>query len=688
MPTCGFIKVQPNGLRIKDAESTQKWDPVSKRLVKILVPQVVEVVPEPVETLVSTIFINNPVAGFELYDPTGVAVDTSGNLFIINESTFSILRVDAVTGNITTYAGTGTAGYSGDGGPATSANFDYPSGVVVDTSGNLFIADRDDNRIRRVDAITGIITTYAGNGIAGFSGDREPAASANLDNPTRVAVDTSGNLFIADSGNNRIRRVDAVTGIITTYAGNGTAGTAGATGATGATSAGLNVGGLAVDSVGNVFIADLTNRYIRRVDAVTGNITTYAGTGTAGYSGDGGPATSANFYRPYALAVDTSGNLFISDFGNSYLVPGPAIPLRRTEQQSVRRVDAVTGIITTVAGNGGIVSFSGDGEPATSAGLNSPFGLAVDTSGNLLIADNGNRRIRRVDKTDFIIRTIVGPSNYIGRLNTDSNVAFGNLRGVNVYGSNVYITSGTFTSSSICVINSNTGVIINQYVTISLTGALIYTSNGPTRTAVDSIGNIFMTDVNTIRQIPAGGYKSSTISGFGSEVDTSSGLAINKRFTSLSGIALYNNILYFANTGGNVVCKIEAGNITNVNGTYSSPRGITVDSMGNLYVANFGLNKITKVTAAGSVSDIEFVLPAGSEMNEPLDVAVDNVGNIYVADGVASKRVIRYNITDAVVKTMVQGLMGSVTLSIDSDRNVYVVDGQNSRILKLYYTYV
>jgi sugar lactone lactonase YvrE len=197
-----------------------------------------------------------------------------------------------------------------------------------------------------------------------------------------------------------------------------------------------------------------------------------------------------------------------------------------------------------------------------------------------------------------------------------------------------------------------------------------------------------MTDVNRIKQIPAGGYRGSNISGLGSEVDTSSGLAINKRFTSLSGIAVYNNILYFANTGGNVVCKIEAGNITNVNGTYSSPRGITVDSMGNLYVANFGLNKITKVTAAGSVSDIEFVLPAGSEINEPLDVAVDNVGNIYVADGVASKRVIRYNITDAVVKTMVQGLMGSVTLSIDSDRNVYVVDGQNSRILKLYYTYV
>ena len=217
-----------------------------------------------------------------------MAVDASGNLYIADTGNNRIRKVSA-TGIITTVAGNGSAGYSGDGGPATSAQLDGPEGVAVDGSGNLYIADTCNNRIRKVSA-TGIITTVAGNGSAGYSGDGGPATSAQLSLPAGVAVDGSGNLYIADSGNNRIRKVSA-TGIITTVAGNGSPGYSGDGGP--ATSAQLNQpAGVAVDASGNLYIADSSNNRIRKVSA-TGIITTVAGNGFDGYSGDGGPATSA-----------------------------------------------------------------------------------------------------------------------------------------------------------------------------------------------------------------------------------------------------------------------------------------------------------------------------------------------------------------------------------------------------------
>ena len=225
------------------------------------------------------------------------------------------ISLPAAAGTITTVAGNGTAGFSGDGGLATNASLAFPSSVAVDAAGNVLIADVSNQRIRRVDAATGIITTVAGNGSFGFSGDGGFAIDASLNDPIGVAVDSAGNLFIADTFNQRIRRVDAATGIITTVAGNGTFGFNGDGGL--ATNAWMrDPVGVAVDSAGNLFITDQNNQRIRRLDAATGTMSTVAGNGTFGFSGDGGLATDASLSRPTAAALDSAGNLLIADQSN------------------------------------------------------------------------------------------------------------------------------------------------------------------------------------------------------------------------------------------------------------------------------------------------------------------------------------------------------------------------------------
>jgi uncharacterized protein (TIGR03437 family) len=340
---------------------------------------------------------------------TGAAL--SANIAIAGQ-TVAVSEAAGQVGIITTVAGNGLAGFSGDGGPATSARLASARGVAVDASGNLFIADAGNHRIRKVSAagiITsvttstpldapisvavdgsgnlfiadglvykvstdGTLTTAAGSWTGTSSGDGGPATAARID-PNGVAVDTSGNLFIADMGNHRIRKVSAATGIITTVAGNGNYGFSGDNGP--AVSAELYYpGGVAVDASGNLFIADNYNYRIRKVPA-SGIITTVAGNGTGGFSGDGGQATSAELAL-VGVAVDASGNLFIADAGNN----------------RIRKVSA-GGIITTVAGDG-YSNFSGDGGPATSASLSGPMGVAVDAIGNLFISDTGNNRVRKV----------------------------------------------------------------------------------------------------------------------------------------------------------------------------------------------------------------------------------------------------------------------------------------------------
>jgi len=319
----------------------------------------------------------------DLANPTGIAVDGSGNLYI---SDYSNNRIRKVTpgGTITTYAGTGTAGYNGDNIAAVSANLAYPTAVAVDGSGNLYIVDDETQRIRKVTP-GGIITTVAGTGTAGYNGDNIAAVSAELRYPEGIAVDGSGNLYIADRSNNRIRKMTASTGIITTVAGGGS-GCSQQTDSVGdgclATSAELaNPYGVAVDGSGSLYIADMSNNRIRKV-TLDGTITTVAGTGTQGYSGDMGPATSAELANPYGVAVDGSGNLYIADAGNSL----------------IRKVTP-DGTVTSVAGNG-TSGYSGDGGPSTSANLYHPSSVAVDSVGNLYITDTANNLIRKVDLAD------------------------------------------------------------------------------------------------------------------------------------------------------------------------------------------------------------------------------------------------------------------------------------------------
>jgi sugar lactone lactonase YvrE len=268
----------------------------------------------------------------------------------------------------------GSDAYSGDGGPATSALLNYPSGVVADPSGNLYIADDGNCRVRKVTASTGTITTFAGNGLCGYTGDggrRWPATERTAGYPAGVALDSAGNLYIAaETASAKSRRLPALlqhwrARIVPGYSGDGGPATSAAT--FGYPEA------VAVDSAGNLYIADTGNNRIRKVTFSTGIITTVAGNGTAGYSGDGVAATSTELNYPSGVALDGAGNIYIADIGNS----------------RIRKVTVSTGLISTVAGNGNY-GFSGDGGVATNAALCGPADVKLDSAGNLYIADSYN----------------------------------------------------------------------------------------------------------------------------------------------------------------------------------------------------------------------------------------------------------------------------------------------------------
>ncbi len=287
---------------------------------------------------------------------------------------------------VNTYAGTGTGGFAGDGGQATAARINQDIIIATDAANNVYIADYANNRIRKVTASTGIITTIAGTGSASFSGDGGAATAATLNGPSGVAVDGSGNVYIADVNNNRVRIVNT-SGVINTFAGTGTGSFSGDGGP--ATAATLNAPGrVFCDPAGNVYVSDRNNYRIRKINTSL-VITTFAGNGSSSYGGDGGPATAASFGIPYCMAIDASANLYLADLYDN----------------RVRKIDASSGIITTFAGNGS-GTFSGNGGPATAAGVPGPEGIAFDSYGNLYIGDNttglGDNRIRRVDPCGII----------------------------------------------------------------------------------------------------------------------------------------------------------------------------------------------------------------------------------------------------------------------------------------------
>ena len=312
----------------------------------------------------------------DLNTPYDVAVDAQGNIFIADYNNSRIRKVDAATGNITTIAGTGINGFSGDGGPAINARLSKPAGVFLDSAGNLFIADAGGNRIRKIDASSGDITTIAGTGTGAFSGDGAAANLAEINTPNAAVKDAAGNVYIADYANDRIRKVDAATGDISTIAGTATAGFSGDGGpANLAQISGPT--GIALDAQGNLYFSDLFNNRVRKID-LAGNITTVAGTGSATFNGDGIQATNASLAGPRGLAVDSLGRLFIAD----------------ATHRRIRLVNT-NGVISTYAGTG-TTGFSGDGGPATAAEFGFPSGVQVDSSGVVYVADQSNHRIRRI----------------------------------------------------------------------------------------------------------------------------------------------------------------------------------------------------------------------------------------------------------------------------------------------------
>jgi sugar lactone lactonase YvrE len=320
---------------------------------------------------------------------TALGFDKDGHLLIVDAQSRNLRRVfltGTTAGVIRTAAGNGANANSGDSGPAIYASFGATGGVISDTQGNIYISDSAFHRVRKI-GTDGRITHFAGSltGVSGNIGDFGSATSARLNRPGALAVDAQGNVYITDMGNQRIRRVDAVTGIITTYAGNGGMGFSGDNGP--ANQATLNnPTGLAFDAQGNLYIADRANQRIRRVDAISKTISTVAGDGTQNFSGEDGPASGAQLNNPSDVGVDGNGNLYIVDQGN----------------HRVRRVDGASRIIKTIAGNG-VVGYDGDGGPAAQAKINLPSSLEIATDGSIFIGDAGNLRVRKL--------TPAGPAN-------------------------------------------------------------------------------------------------------------------------------------------------------------------------------------------------------------------------------------------------------------------------------------
>jgi len=545
-----------------------------------------------------------PATSALLTNPSGIAVDKSGNIYISDTGNQRVRMVSAGSGIITTIAGSSTTGLSGDGGPASNATFTLPAGLAIDASGNLYIADQNDWVIRRISG--GIITTVAGTGKPGFSGDNGQATKAMLGGPEGVAVDASGNLYIADTGNQRIRYVNTG-GIITTIAGTGATRFSGDGGAATAATFSTPVG-VPLDASGNVYVADEFNNRIRRFIA-GGAIATFAGTTT--YNGDGGPSTQASV-EPWSVAVDPSGNLYIAD---------------RLEQR-VRKVTP-SGTITTLAGNGQ-AGGGGDNGPANLAALNTPNGVAVDSAGNVYIADAGNNAIRRVDAATGIITAFAGTGNCC------------------------YAGTGTGGDGGLA------------------TAATLYY---PGSVAVDGLGNVYFTDVvqsNTspqaqaVRRVTTDG-KIATWAGGGATVGFSGdgGSPLQAQFGSTITLAGGSDgSLYIADQNNNRVRKVDpsgaAINTIAGNGQASSsgnggqatsagldgPWSVALDAAGNLYI--------------GFIGTVRMVTPAG-------------VIGPYAGSGL-------YGFSGDGGPATAASLTGASGLAADSANNLFISDSGNRRV--------
>jgi len=661
-----------------------------------------------------------------------VDVDSAGDLYIAGE--YRVFRVDA-DGIISTVAGTGrmpgrgTSGYNGDNILATDADLSNPSAVAVDSGGNVYIADRDNGRIRKVDG-AGIIATVAGDGSFSFDDEGGFAINGHLGHPADIAFSGNGDLYIADSDYHRIRKIDA-NGIITTVVGSCTSvSCSGSFSGDGglANAAGLNhPAGLAFDGEGNLYIADTGNNRIRKVDG-SGIITTVVGNGLAGFAGDGSVATSAELSSPSAVAVDAAGNLYINDgvAGNNYFPD--------SGNHRVRRVD-VSGIITTIAGSGS-AGFSGDGGAATNAQLNYPSGLAVDGGGNLFIADRGNNRIRMVG-TDAKIATVAGNGwhGVIGDGNTASLAMLDSPRGLAIDAAgNLYI-SDTLDDrirkvDADGIITTVAGIGNDPMVSGTgdgepANGAHIISPEG---IAVDAGGNLYIAD-GTVRKVDASGIIT-TVAGnstMGPGYSGDGGPATIAQLSDPQGVAVdAAGNMYISDTGNNSIRKVDTngiittvvGNGTSYVGVLNHPLGITVDAGGNLYIADTYNNVVRRLSPAESLATVagngtasfsgDGGLATMASLDAPSAVAVDSTGNLYILD--AYNQRVRM-LTNGYISTIAGNGMWNSTyeygtfsgdgdvatsaglsfpltqfslgLAVDSGGNVYIADNGNNRVRRV-----
>jgi trimeric autotransporter adhesin len=673
---------------------------------------------------------NGPASESTIINLNNITTDRAGNLYIVSDG--RIRRMDAATGVITTIAG-GKLGFSGDGDQAINAGLE-PRSVAVDKTGNLFIADFGNNRIRYVDGRTGIISTIAGNGIKEYSGDGGPARNAGLDNPFNIEFDRKGNLFILERSN-RIRFVDAATGIITTVAGNGEDGFEG-DGGPAIDASFSNPLDIALDKAGNIFIADEGNNRIRRVDARTGFINTVAGNGDFGFSGDGGQAINANLYQPLRVALDKAGNLYIADNFN----------------HRIRRVDAATGIINTVAGNGCNIfnpCDDNDGGPALRASLFFFAGLALDKADNIFIASyktddhsiiRGLDHIRRVDGRTGTINTVAGQISYTEKTNGDNGFATSAKLNSPFAAAmdregNLFIAD-TF-NHRIRRVDAKTGII----TTVAGNGKEGFSGDGeiatgaglslPQDVVVDEAGNLFIADTrnNRIRKVEAATGIIRTVAGDGFKDIDGKG-----RFSGDNGPAVKASLdyprsiaideagnLYIADTLNRRIRKVDAstGIITTVAGggdltgesitataaDLGTLAAVAIDKTGNLFIVDSYYDVVEKVDAitgiltvvAGS-GDYNFSGdggPAAKAGIGPFDVAVDGKGNLFIADNLHN-RIRKVDASTGIINTVagswmdffigdggpavIAGLFHPVGVAIDREGNLLIADSGNNAI--------
>jgi uncharacterized protein (TIGR03437 family) len=571
----------------------------------------------------------------------GVAVDPSGNVLVALTSYNMVVRIDSVTGNLTPIVGTGTAGYSGDNGPATSSQLNAPEGLSVDNSGNLYIADTGNALIRKVS--NGTITTFGKAGTL-----VKPSNSGSFPSgyfSQGIAVDGAGDVYIADTHNNRIMETSG-TGVIATVAGSGGFGYAGDGGP--ASSAYLGEPhGIAVDGAGNVYIADTYNNCVREISG--GIITTVAGTAMGGYNGDNIKATSAELNFPDDVAVDGNGNLYIADAGNGRVRevangvistianPGIATGIAVDASGNVyittgnTVLKASNGLVTTIAGGGAPVADAGS---PTSAQLNFPTGIAVDSSGNVYIADTNNGLVRKL--SNGTIADI--PGNWFSPKAVAMDAA-----------GNLYVLNG----SSVVEITPAGAV-----TTVAGSGPYTYGYNGdnipatsaalagPSSIALDSAGNLYISDTGNSRIRKVSGGLITTVAGTGVSSYNGNNIPATTAELSYPGAIAVDNAgnLYISDSPG--LREVSDGIITPVDAIastigYSTAAGLATDSAGNLYIADSTGSRVDKMSGGTIVAlagngFAEFSGDGGpaskAEVDFPSGVAVDSSGTVYVAD--------------------------------------------------------